>query len=607
MEVALTFGSLGDIIAVCQLAIQLGKAIGVGRRDAGGSSLDYLGLTKDLELFVAILMQVVATYQQHELTPYLDSIDIATKSVVDECATSIQETLDHVRPKYHASLRAGGSGSKMRDTYRKIEWSIREKERMQHLRDRLRDGIERLSLLTMLAARKSARVDNATMLARIDEVRQVIRDQQTQVQQGMLAKIEEARRSIVEQQQQSQDKILVRIDEVRQVMEEDRTARQEVMLLSEKQARASAEQSGRLESVSNRLLCLKLITMDILGAVKMTFFAVLEVKQLLLRVSENVVNLQVLASPSTALRSLDPTKELQVRLETALGTGHVIEIPAQMVDYLRWDTLNKLLEDRFYGRKGYGMVLRREFALEESCSERDLDRKIPLAMSLRRGMRLNMSMIFANADSIIGACPRCRTVSDAPEGVKVQCQTLGCGMWFQVLRVRGLALKPRQDPRTWEGETGTLNMHGGRKLRHHHNLESDMNTKSSAARTIFVGDYDDSSESDDAMKGANAVEPSDFQRVRILRQLQARGGLKKCISKPSALPDVLYARPPSVSWNPRIGFHDTWDGVEYDRRAAISTSNRLTQALAQQIKEELNSFKLEMEVHDMSKIYTHFF
>jgi hypothetical protein len=29
--------------------------------------------------------------------------------------------------------------------------------------------------------------------------------------------------------------------------------------------------------------------------------------------------------------------------------------------------------------------------------------------------------------------------------------------------------------------------------------------------------------------------------------------------------------------------------------------------LAQQIKEELNSFKMEMEVHETSKIYTHFF
>jgi len=29
--------------------------------------------------------------------------------------------------------------------------------------------------------------------------------------------------------------------------------------------------------------------------------------------------------------------------------------------------------------------------------------------------------------------------------------------------------------------------------------------------------------------------------------------------------------------------------------------------LAQQIKEELNTFKMEMEVHEMSKPYTHFF
>ncbi|EHL02590.1 putative protein BNI4 [Glarea lozoyensis 74030] len=46
---------------------------------------------------------------------------------------------------------------------------------------------------------------------------------------------------------------------------------------------------------------------------------------------------------------------------------------------------------------------------------------------------------------------------------------------------------------------------------------------------------------------------------------------------------------------------------EYDRRGEIATCNRLTPMLAQQIKEELNTFKMEMEVHESSKVYTHFF
>ncbi|KAI9673769.1 MAG: bud neck involved protein [Trizodia sp. TS-e1964] len=63
----------------------------------------------------------------------------------------------------------------------------------------------------------------------------------------------------------------------------------------------------------------------------------------------------------------------------------------------------------------------------------------------------------------------------------------------------------------------------------------------------------------------------------------------------------------NVIFSPRIQFHDTWTSGEYDRRGEIATCNRLTPMLAQQIKEELNSFKMEMEVHEQSKVYTHFF
>ncbi|KAE8163833.1 hypothetical protein BDV40DRAFT_287370 [Aspergillus tamarii] len=64
--------------------------------------------------------------------------------------------------------------------------------------------------------------------------------------------------------------------------------------------------------------------------------------------------------------------------------------------------------------------------------------------------------------------------------------------------------------------------------------------------------------------------------------------------------------PKSLVFSPRIQFHDTWPSGEYDRRGDIATCNRLTPLLAQQIKEELNNFKMEMEVHETSKIYTHF-
>ena len=50
--------------------------------------------------------------------------------------------------------------------------------------------------------------------------------------------------------------------------------------------------------------------------------------------------------------------------------------------------------------------------------------------------------------------------------------------------------------------------------------------------------------------------------------------------------------PKSLIFSPRIQLHETWPSGEYDRRGEIATCNRLTPLLAQQIKEELNNFKM---------------
>lgn len=63
----------------------------------------------------------------------------------------------------------------------------------------------------------------------------------------------------------------------------------------------------------------------------------------------------------------------------------------------------------------------------------------------------------------------------------------------------------------------------------------------------------------------------------------------------------------AVSFSSRIIVYDTYDSMIYDRRPEISTCNRLNPLLAQQIREEINHFKMEMQVHAESRIYTHFF
>ncbi|GJE99771.1 hypothetical protein PsYK624_160420 [Phanerochaete sordida] len=57
-----------------------------------------------------------------------------------------------------------------------------------------------------------------------------------------------------------------------------------------------------------------------------------------------------------------------------------------------------------------------------------------------------------------------------------------------------------------------------------------------------------------------------------------------------------------------LSVYDTFPSSVYDRRSEPATWSRLTPALAQRIKEELNSYKMEeMEVHANSRVHTQFF
>ncbi|KAG9576029.1 hypothetical protein KCU77_g17803, partial [Aureobasidium melanogenum] len=79
------------------------------------------------------------------------------------------------------------------------------------------------------------------------------------------------------------------------------------------------------------------------------------------------------------------------------------------------------------------------------------------------------------------------------------------------------------------------------------------------------------------------------------------------VSAAKSMPNTPQGGSRNISFSPRIQFYDAWSASDYDRRGDIATCNRLTPMLAQQIKEELNTFKMEMEVHELSKPHTHFF
>lgn len=190
---------------------------------------------------------------------------------------------------------------------------MREKERLQDLRNKLQGGIQRLTLLTNLAARcdnprsiyaplltpltyirKSSRVDNATMLARIEEIHQL------------------------NSQAQSDRK------DILDILQKQRTESKEQ---AEKQCH-NADEAHKLLSMMNKTNC------TVLDVTRDAQCSIVQVENLLTKVSQNVTNLQLEASNSMFIRPLDPTKGLPVILEDALGRS--LDIPAQWIETLEW-------------------------------------------------------------------------------------------------------------------------------------------------------------------------------------------------------------------------------------------------------------------------------
>ncbi|KAI5969479.1 BNI4 [Candida margitis] len=74
-----------------------------------------------------------------------------------------------------------------------------------------------------------------------------------------------------------------------------------------------------------------------------------------------------------------------------------------------------------------------------------------------------------------------------------------------------------------------------------------------------------------------------------------------------APPPPVPTKPSGVRFSSRIILYDTYNDDEYDRHPDTATCNQLTPMLAQQIKEEMNMIKSEMDVHVESRCYTQFF
>ena len=133
----MSFGfSVGDFVAAANLAYKLVLALS----ESSGSSMEYQQLIQDLSCVHRTLLQVEQMKGANQLN---QSTINALIYQVNSTKIPMQAFLEKTE-KYRKALGGGGSSTIMKDSWRKIGWSLHKKEEVKALRDLLQ-----LRLLSM--------------------------------------------------------------------------------------------------------------------------------------------------------------------------------------------------------------------------------------------------------------------------------------------------------------------------------------------------------------------------------------------------------------------------------------------------------------------------
>lgn len=116
---------------------------------------------------------------------------------------------------------------------------------------------------------------------------------------------------------------------------------EEVLRLLQNQHASSKKQADNIGEISRRVDAQERRTQSLLNTVGNISASIGELRGMFVDVSRNVVELQVNASNTPCFRCLDPTKELPLIIEDALGRK--LPIASQWLESLEWEVSSVLV------------------------------------------------------------------------------------------------------------------------------------------------------------------------------------------------------------------------------------------------------------------------
>ena len=136
---AVPFGfSAGDFIA----ALNLVKNVVDALRDSGGAGEEYTELVNELFTLETALLEV----KRVDLDDDQHAQRVALQQAASQCHGTIDEFWKKLQ-KFQPHLRSEGSGSKVKDGWRKVQWALCKKEDVASFRAKLRGHTGSINVL----------------------------------------------------------------------------------------------------------------------------------------------------------------------------------------------------------------------------------------------------------------------------------------------------------------------------------------------------------------------------------------------------------------------------------------------------------------------------
>ncbi|KAI0143151.1 hypothetical protein GGR57DRAFT_484366 [Xylariaceae sp. FL1272] len=185
MSVALTYGSVGDIVTTIQLVYRLSQALS----EAHGAARQLEDLIFELRLLRATLEQIKVTWSSRKPCPELDRLSMILRPAIADSRADIEHFLEKAVKKYgKRMLRPAGSRNSPWDIMTMIQWDLCESGKIDKLRLKLSRRQEIVQMVKLEANRIAEEQDLSALRESITALAEVEKQAETNLAE-MFAKL----------------------------------------------------------------------------------------------------------------------------------------------------------------------------------------------------------------------------------------------------------------------------------------------------------------------------------------------------------------------------------------------------------------------------------